>query len=111
MEIEYRVIKDHPNYEVSNLGEIRRIETKEEVYQSISGGYLRVSLDGEKLYVHRLVAEAFVPNPNHKPFATHKDGDPMYNSSRNLVWTTARESQKIAAFRKKLSIVYKNYRA
>lgn len=96
----YKEIRNHPSYEVSNLGNIRRKKSRLIVTPSVVSGYLRVSLDGEKLYVHKIVAETFIPNPKGKKFVTHKDGNTLLNSYENLVWTTARESQKIAVFRK-----------
>lgn len=59
-------------------------------------GYLRlrVTLDREKLSykVHRLVAEAFVPNPGCKPQVNHKDGNKKNNSADNLEWVTNAEN-------------------
>lgn len=55
-------------------------------------GYLQVNLykDGKQatLYVHRIVAEAFIPNPDGLPQVNHKDGVKSHNWVGNLEWVT-----------------------
>ena len=58
--------------------------------------YGQVNLfDGKKqrcIHVHRLVANAFIPNKNKKPQVNHLDGDGMNNNANNLEWVTGSEN-------------------
>lgn len=96
-------------YEVSSKGEIKSLEKtrknskgqyiqKEKMLaQSLTTtGYKKVELvrNGKKksLKVHRLVAEAFIPKVEDKPYVNHKDGNPLNNSVDNLEWCTQAEN-------------------
>lgn len=46
------------------------------------------------LYLHRLVAEAFIPNPNNYPIVRHLDDDPTHNTDDNLAWGTQRDNME-----------------
>ena len=82
-------------YEISNFGKIRNIRTNRTIKPFVSvSGHLRVHLrlDGKrKLYgfsVHRLVANAFIPNIQNLPQVNHIDGNPSNNNVDNLEWCT-----------------------
>lgn len=57
-------------------------------------GYCRVRLgkNSKLLSIHRLVAEAFIPNPENKPHINHKNGIKSDNHVKNLEWCTAKEN-------------------
>lgn len=70
-----------------------------------NGGYMRVgvSMNGKRinLLVHRIVASAFIPNPNNLPEVNHKDNNPANNAVSNLEWCT---SQYNTAYREKYGV-------
>lgn len=98
------VWKDIPGfeglYECSNEGLVRSVETKKLKGQSLNNsGYLRVELFKKnkrtRLFVHRVVAELFVPNSNTKNFnvVNHINGDKVCNKPENLEWTNKSGNQ------------------
>lgn len=89
-------------YEVSSLGRVRNVGDPRYIGLIMAtikskAGYLRVGLsNGRKRRMftsHRLVALAFVPNPEKKPQINHKDGNKMNNHPSNLEWCTAKEDR------------------
>ena len=91
------VWKDIKNYEgcyqVSNLGRVRN-KIKILSPQISNCGYLRIMLKNKHYSIHRLVAEAFIPNLENKPQVNHIDGNKTNNYVTNLEWVTASENQK-----------------
>lgn len=113
---EWREIEGYEGYyEVSNLGKVRSLDRK--VFNPKSGmtvrrgclfqpntnhkgyKYVGFSKNGVRsglLFVHKLVANAFVPNQENKPQVNHRDGNKLNNASWNLEWNTDAENQKHA---------------
>lgn len=100
------------NYSVSTKGNLRNDKFGTPKIPGKSKGYLSASLytNGirETRKVHRLVAEAFIPNPDNKPQINHKDGNPLNNSVDNLEWATGSENM-IHAFRTGLAKPHPSY--
>ena len=93
----WKRIANHPKYEVSNMGRVRNRFTKTFVNPTDDGrGYLRVDLDKTHCKLHRLVAEAFIPNPDNKPIVNHKKGKKHDCRASQLEWVTISENTKHA---------------
>ena len=93
-------------YQISSLGRVRSLNFKQtgkiKVMSGITDikGYKSIAFrpngrnSKQKHYmIHRLVAEAFIPNPENKPFVNHRNGERGDNRKENLEWVTRSENE------------------
>jgi len=88
-----------PEYEISSFGRVKRKKPRSDgrdFYPKISlhksKGYYCVTLNGKSYQLHRLLADAFIPNPENKPCVDHIDGNKQNNCLSNLRWATHAEN-------------------
>ena len=92
-------VRNHPDYEVSNLGRVRKKFNRKILTQTFNrtGGYLRVHMDGKRYYVHRVVLSSFSDVSGENLEVNHKDGDKANNCLWNLEWCAKQENLRHAA--------------
>lgn len=100
-------------YQVSNTGKVRSLnyrhtgKTKVLKQHTKDNGYKRIGLNrnGKRTnyFIHRLVAQAFIPNPNNYPIINHKDENKTNNAVWNLEWCTYEYNNNYGTIKEKLS--------
>ena len=123
---QWKPIQGYEEYEVSNHGRIKRLAYYKNVCnggkqfqperildpQTRKGGYKAISLskDGKvkSFLVHRLVAMAFIPNPNNLPHINHKDETPSNNVVDNLEWCDQKYNSNYGTSKERISAKLKN---
>ena len=111
----WKDIPSFPGYQVSNLGRLKSYKEDKingklfKLSPDLRTGYIVVKLYNthtgkrETRGIHRLVAEAFVPNPENKPQVNHIDEDKSNNRVDNLEWVTAKENSNHGTRNKRIA--------
>ena len=83
-------------YAITSCGKVWSYRSQKFLQSSLVCGYLSVCLckggEQKRVYIHRLVAEAYIPNPNNLPQVNHKDEIKIHNYINNLEWVTEKEN-------------------
>ena len=93
MEEQWKKIDGYKNYKVSNKGRVLNTTTKKYLNGGVNNcGYVKIGLSKDKqlksFTLHRLVAQAFLENPDRKELVRHCDGDNLNNDASNLYWVS-----------------------
>lgn len=101
MNEQWKEILESTNYSISNYGNVKNDITGKILKGRLcKNGYLQVSIKIQNdnkfhnRYIHRLVCQYWVENPENKLEVNHKDGNKQNNNYENLEWVTASENQK-----------------
>lgn len=109
----WRTIEGYENYQISSMGRVKSLKYGKDkiLKQNIIKNYCMVCLhkEGKKKHylVHRLVATAFLPNPDNLPQVNHKDENKQNNCVENLEFCTAKYNSNYGTRLERCSIAHK----
>lgn len=93
-------IEGYENYTINESGVVINTKFNRQIKQYINCNYYKVCISKNKkqhtLLLHRLIAEAFIPNPDNKPVVDHINRDKLDNRIENLRWATIKENRQNA---------------
>ena len=94
VDADFKEVDDQPGYYITRAGKLYSNYAKKFLGGYVGeNGYLYYTFkDKSREYAHRLVAKAFIPNPDNKPEVNHKDYDRLHNNEDNLEWSTTAEN-------------------
>lgn len=117
---EWKTIEGYENYQISSLGRVKSLNYGRTGKEKIIGihkdkkGYIiyRLYRNGEiqQYKAHRLVASAFIPNPNNLPQVNHKDENKQNNCASNLEWCDAKHNNNYGTRNERVSKSHKGVR-
>jgi hypothetical protein len=92
----FLTIKDFPDYEINKVGIIRNKQKKKNLQPFLVNDYFKINLwnnnKSKSVYLHRILAITFIPNPLNLPEVNHIDGNKHNNQINNLEWCTRKEN-------------------
>jgi hypothetical protein len=97
-----KIIKDFENYSIDVKGNVYNNKTKRPIKAHLNKqtGYLQIKLHKDKKSyskrIHRLLAEAYIPNPNNLSYIDHIDNNKTNNDINNLRWVLPKENYELA---------------
>lgn len=108
----WKPIKGFENYLVSDFGNVYSTKAKKKMrLVKMKNGYMHINLSKHNkkhsFYVHRLVAEAFIPNPQELPQVNHKDENKENNNVSNLEWCSNKYNQNYGTLPQRKSEIHK----
>lgn len=99
----WKKIEGLENYEISNFGRVKNIKTGRILKNKIKNGREIFRIKNKDYFIHRLVAENFIPNPNNLPMVNHRDENPLNNHFINLEWCTGKYNNEYGLRNEKIS--------